>query len=112
MHVLPVLILVFIGTAAQSDSAAREEQGTASPGTEMHGMFDTASKTAPKDEFDPFLMGILALAAIAFQFRRRYRASHLAWQRISAPTDPVALQLGTASSRSPPPATMQWQQTH
>jgi hypothetical protein len=112
MHVLLVLILGLIGVAAQSDSAAPEEQGTAPLGTEMHGMYTAASKPPPKDEVDLLLMCILGLAAVAFQFRRRYRASQVAWQRISTPTDPVALQLGVSTPRSPPPATMQWQQTH
>lgn len=112
MHVLPVLILVLIGTAAQSDSGAPEVQGTAPLGAEIHGMYTAASKPPSEGEVDPLLMCLLGLAAVAFQFRRRYRASQLAWQRISAPTDPVALQLGASSPRSPPPATMQWQQTH
>jgi hypothetical protein len=112
MNVLPMLTLVLIGTAAQSDSAVPEEQGTAAPGTQMHGMPTVASEPPSIDEVNPLLMCILALAAVAFQFRRRYRASKLAWQRISAPTDPVALQLGASTPRSPPPATMRWQQTH
>lgn len=112
MHVLPVLILVLIGTAAQSDSDAPEEQGYAPTDTQVNGTVTAASQHPPEDEIDPLLMCILALAAVAFQFRRRYRASQLAWQRISAPTDPGGLQLSVPTARSPPPATMRWQQTH
>lgn len=112
MHFLPVLMLVLIGTATQSDSPVAEEQVTAPLETQTHGVSSAPSQPPSYDEIDPLLMCLLALAAIAFQFRRRYRASQRAWQRISTPTDPVGLQPGAATPRSPPRATMRWQQTH
>jgi hypothetical protein len=109
--ILPVLTLGLIATAAQSDSAAPKGQGTALHGAQTHGMVTAAPRPPSYDEIDPVLMGILAVAAIAFQFRRRYRVSQRAWQRIAATTDTVTLERAASTPR-PPLARMRWLQIH
>jgi hypothetical protein len=48
LNILPVLTLVLIGTAAQSDSVVPKGQGTAPHGTQMRGMFTAACAGSPQ----------------------------------------------------------------
>jgi hypothetical protein len=86
---VPAVLAAFllILTPALSDPEGAVD-GSAETETGPPDFFDTPDLRS-REAFESVLMGILAVAAVAFQFHRKYAASQRGWQRI-ATTDQLA----------------------
>lgn len=106
-----VLILLAVQASSQGDepiplsgveSNQQNEIGESQP--------NLASTPGTSQSLERLLMGLLAVAAIGFQLRRKYKASQRVWQRIDS-TESEPPRLEPLQERFQISSAVRWQQT-